>query len=553
MNVRSAWIGFVVMVALGGCTTTPSSTAIDLDSPGGKADSSNCSEVSLDPGASQKATLVASFFQARFDVEGKGKVDIRTAEHGGVGGSVATVEGVSIEPKNVTVVVSNPGSKPVEGRLCVREFEPPVADDVLAAALLNLKRVSAEIDARDHLSKYKLSGSVAEQFLMALILEYADNEPQLKVRLESAASMVFFEAPDVTPPVNGRTTPFHGLDTDGFDRLRSFEDWVWSQNTSAASGKVGVRPFSVCETKYMIETFIRPNVVHPDFDSYKAGLAKFAASCDERDLKEWYNFRGLGHLRPSWVESNIMERVLRRMVGQCRQPSAEWASECAEWNAGRRAYRERVNQELASRFLHYDVDTQEQYFETTYNDLVLVEDTNGDGVGEFLRPGNATLKTGEQVEVSIESTGKFSGRLRATMPDGTSKSIGTGDLELETSVDPAFDPSWADRADFGLSVRFADDAVACTAAESPSPEACPLLKRFYVLIDRHESFYNTYSALYPTCRGQSWCLSSQPSPLVACSVTLGAANGWAFAGTPSGGHAGFIFLMRVPFADTLVG
>ena len=38
------------------------------------------------------------------------------------------------------------------------------------------------------------------------------------------------------------------------------------------------------------------------------------------------------------------------------------------------------------------------------------------------------------------------------------------------------------------------------------------------MIDRHENFYQTFSALTPTYYG----ISSQPSPLVACSITLGA-------------------------------
>jgi hypothetical protein len=48
-------------------------------------------------------------------------------------------------------------------------------------------------------------------------------------------------------------------------------------------------------------------------------------------------------------------------------------------------------------------------------------------------------------------------------------------------------------------------------------------------------------------------VSSQPSPLVACSITLTAAHHWDSAGIPSGGTAGFIFLMRIPFKDILTG
>ena len=69
------------------------------------------------------------------------------------------------------------------------------------------------------------------------------------------------------------------------------------------------------------------------------------------------------------------------------------------------------------------------------------------------------------------------------------------------------------------------------------------------MIDRHENFYRTYSALSPDYYG----VSSQPSPLVACSITLTAAHHWDTAGTPSGGTAGFIFLMRIPFKDIRTG
>jgi hypothetical protein len=75
------------------------------------------------------------------------------------------------------------------------------------------------------------------------------------------------------------------------------------------------------------------------------------------------------------------------------------------------------------------------------------------------------------------------------------------------------------------------------------------MKRFYSMIDRHENFYRTYSALTPDYYG----ISSQPSPLVACSITLAASHQWDAAGTPPGGTAGFIFLMRIPFKDILTG
>jgi hypothetical protein len=69
------------------------------------------------------------------------------------------------------------------------------------------------------------------------------------------------------------------------------------------------------------------------------------------------------------------------------------------------------------------------------------------------------------------------------------------------------------------------------------------------MLDRHEHFYATYSSNDENDK----TVISQPSPLVACSVTVNASRAWAWAGTPPGGRAGLIFLMRVPFKDILTG
>lgn len=555
------------------------------------------------------------------------------------------------------------------------------------AAFENLARIDAEID-RHHLSNYRLEGERAEQFLGALHLEYHDHPELLERRLEALASMVFFSAPEVQTNASvGRVTPFHGMDESAFEALMDNEDFVFQHHMKVNGGDSdGVRPFSVCETTYLTE-ISKGQLEQEDFvtdarvtgyDAYALGYQAFAESCEPRALAEWYNFRGLGGLRPSWVESNLADRFLRRMVSKCRTPKPEWEAECARWNADRFAYRQDKNTELALRTFYYDPSDEplidgesfESYMETPQNAGVFVEDRNGDGIGEWIATGslrsyegadialpkgtsiplpaeitieiwsdvtlssddgpvaapkgtratlteattatltssqrmpldllklafpnrrNLTLVAGsklflesgalvtvgfdDEVEVKLTAAmdvpllegqslkltidsptsgilkgSKFAGELHVKL---AYKNGGEATANIDTEsvipydqVDPAWQPEMRQRADFGIGEVFADSADCLK--DNPDPEACPLLKRFYGLIDRHEYFYKTYSGLQP----DRATVSQQPSPLVACSVTLRASHHWDKAGTPSGGTAGFIYLMRIPFDQILSG
>ena len=432
-------------------------------------------------------------------------------------------------------------------KLSVLPTGATVSPELLAAARANLDRISREIDYT-HLRNYGLSGSNTDQFLEALKVEYAGQEPALyAARVRALASMAFFALPDVQPPTDGLVTPFHGLDMDQFSALASIEDQIFSALVSEnGGGQGGVRPFSVCETRYIIETYVRPRASFPGFAAHRTAYTAYAATCPQKDKDEWYNFRGLGGLRPSWVESNLSDRFLRRMAKNCQAPSSAWASECAAWNADRFDYRQGRSRQLAARTMFYAPE-DEAYLVNPGNSLVLLEDRNNDGIGEFLRPGPITLTSGEQGTLVVTSTGQFSGNLKFQPTSGALRTVKPQDLVAESRVDSTWDRALLADKDMGLLSIFSDDTN-CTGT-SLDPASCPLMQRFYSMIDRHENFYQTYSALTPDYYG----ISSQPSPLVACSITLAAAHVWDTAGTPSGGTAGFIFLMRIPFKDILAG
>lgn len=462
----------------------------------------------------------------------------------------------SVQPTLVVAATPNPieyrvrlenySSSALPARLTIVPARATISPELAAAARKNLERVAKEIDYW-HLDGYGLSGPIAERFLKAVELEYANEPDQLQARMTALASMVFFAAPEILPPAGGKLTPFHGLDMAQFEQLMHIEDAVFDTLVQRNGSVVGVRPFSVCETRYIIEQYVRPRRAYDGFEAYKAGYQAFAATCPQKDLDEWYNFRGLGHLRPSWVESNVMDRFLRRMNTRCAAPTPEWQAECARWNADRLAYRIEGNRELATRLLFYDPATQEAHFSDVYQPLVLLEDRDGDGIGEFLRSGPVQLASGASGTLEVVSTGEFTGSLKLRKPDGTLVNVKPQELVAESAVHPLFDAGLLTQPDLGLLAVF-DDPAGCIA-DRPTPAACPLLERFYVLIDRHEYFYRTYSALSPDRSS----ISSQPSPLVACSITLAAAHAWDSAGIPQGGRAGFIFLMRIPFKQILAG
>jgi len=187
----------------------------------------------------------------------------------------------------------------------------------------------------------------------------------------------------VLPPAEGKKTPFHGLDSDQFDAIVSIEDQVFQQLVANNSNSTnGVRPFSVCETTFLIETYVRPKKAFPGFTAYKADYTSYAASCAQKDKTTGTTSAPRG-LRPSWVESNLADRFLRRQAKGCLSATGH---DCAAWNADRFGYRQLRNRQLAARTMYYAA-ADEAYLIDPNNALVFLEDRDGDGVGEFLRPG----------------------------------------------------------------------------------------------------------------------------------------------------------------------
>jgi hypothetical protein len=541
-----------------GCTSADEQ---DLGSVvGGKADSTLIDKAVIIPAAAsatepgEKSYVVhaTSDFEVTLVYDGDAPAKLIVDETGGPSTEspqgtqpTLTVQGDGTE-HIFHIHIQNFGSDTLHAQLRAVAHGGGVTPELIAAARANLDRVTKEIDV-SHLGNYKLSGSLTDQFMTALSQEYEVQHPEMyAARVRALASMAFFALPDVLPPTGGNQTPFHGLDMDQFSALISDEDQVFSALVAQNAGSTnGVRPFSVCETRFIIETYVRPRAAFPAFDAYKAAYTAYADSCPQKDKDEWYNFRGLGGLRPSWVESNLADRFLRREVKGCATATSH-GIDCQAWTDDRFGYRQRKNRELAARTLYYAPDT-ESYVNDPNNPLVFLEDRNGDGVGEWLRPGPATLTSGAQGTLLVQSSGQFGGFLKFQGTDGTLKSVGPASVVAEDAVDSRWQKSLLATPDMGLMTVFAD-STGCTAA-SLDPAQCPLLRRFYSMIDRHENFYQTFSALTPTYSG----ISSQPSPLVASSITLGASHQWDSAGTPSGGSAGFIFLMRIPFKDIVTG
>jgi hypothetical protein len=386
-----------------------------------------------------------------------------------------------------------PGLQPVDA-----------VEDLAGRARSNLARIAAELDGT-HLANYGLAGEVDEQFFAALEIEYAGGE--LEARVWALASMVFLAAPDLLPPEGGRSTPFHGLDLDQLDDLVAIEEQILAGE---------VRPLSVCETTYLIETYVRPRRPFGSMDGY----AGFAAGCSAADLAEWYSFRGIGRLTPSWGESTVMDRLLRRMASRCQGPDPGWEDECAEWDADRLGYRLERNRQMAARFLHHDPASQGALLADTSQEVVLFEDRSGDGIAEILVDGPARLMSGEAIDFEIMSTGEFTGLMKARVEDSMI-SVRAENLFPDSAARAGISRELVARADMGL----AD----CSGE-------CSLVELLAVLVDRHLDSSRTYSALQP----DSASISSQPSPLVGAALVPPV-------------EAGFVLVTRAPFDDILAG
>lgn len=470
------------------------------------------------------------------------------------------------------------GAESSEATLAV----PPALE---AAVRANLIRLEKEIGV-SHLASYRGYGSVVGQFMWALDVEYGESPALLQRRAEVLASPVYFAMPEIEPPPGvGRRTPFHGMTEAQFARLAASQDFVFGSHKTFNGGqKDGVRPFSVCETTFMIGLakgeidgagFASSGRVYA-FDAYARAYEAWsraeAGHCVDADRSEFYDYRGLGELRPSWLESNYQDRVLRRMASMCKDPPPEWWGRCGEYGAGRLAFRDRKNRAMALRQMVY-APADEATMTNPHDAALLLEDRLGDGVAELVRPGPLDLFARARFELdhpslgrrwvtvsndkktlqvddgpalalssatlAIADTGQFTAELRGSFAfaDGTSATatLPPRVVKAIVDVDPAWRAEYAARPDMGLVTMFPDRAA--------------LLRRFTSMLDRHEHFYKTYSSNDEN----DLTVVSQPSPLVACSVTLNAANAWSHAGSPPGGRAGLIFLMRVPYREVLSG
>ena len=178
---------------------------------------------------------------------------------------------------------------------------------------------------------------------------------------------------------------------------------------------------------------------------------------------------------------------------------------------------------------------------------MFLEDRDGDNVGEFLRPGPATLADGTTGTLEINSTGQFAGDLKFVDAAGKTKTVTPAKLVAEQQVDPRWDGKLLTDADMGLMSMFSD-ATGCTDAALITrdvPAAAPLL-----LDDRSPR------ELLPDVLGAIAGVLGDLEPAVAARRVLDHARRraqWDTAGTPAGGSAGFIFLMRIPFAEILTG
>jgi hypothetical protein len=102
--------------------------------------------------------------------------------------------------------------------------------------------------------------------------------------------------------------------------LRGVRRGGWKKPRTTVPDPSQDRPEDLVNRGFAPDAPNRLWVVDFTFVSTWAGTAytAFAATCPQKDKDEWYNFRGLGALRPSWVESTC--RPAGRQGGRADPP-----------------------------------------------------------------------------------------------------------------------------------------------------------------------------------------------------------------------------------------
>jgi hypothetical protein len=159
------------------------------------------------------------------------------------------------------------------------------------------------------------------------------------------------------------------------------------------------------------------------------------------------------------------------------------------------------------------------------------------------------LAEGGATSVSIDAgEAQFQGDIHArlALAGGATLvgSIWAGDVIAYDAVDPGWTRSMLDTPDLGLQTIFADGS-GCTGSHA-DPATCGLVRRFYFMTGTRT--YQTYSSLRPSSRASASSRRRSCLP-----ITLAASHDWDSAGTPPGGSAGFIYLMRIPFRQIFAG
>ena len=212
--------------------------------------------------------------------------------------------------------------------------------------------------------------------------------------------------PTCMPPADGLKTPFHGLDMTQFDALIEHRGPglqharpAQQQRHERCAPVLGLRDAlhhrdvrsparRVPRLRSRTRPRTRPTPRAARRRTKTSGTTSAASVVCAR----------AGSSRTSPTASSAAWRRTARTRRRRGRPSAR------KWNADRLGYRQRKNKELAARTMFY-APADEAYLINPNNSLVLLEDRNGDGVGEFLTPGPVTLKTGEQGTLQVNSTG----------------------------------------------------------------------------------------------------------------------------------------------------
>ncbi len=427
------------------------------------------------------------------------------------------------------------------GRAWARKENELVAGAI--SALSALPKDAQVFIPREIRKLYHLHGPIPVHFINSMCAEYKDNSALLTAKLRLIKSIVRVpEGP--TQRYDPKMPVWQQLTADGYRNLilitRKLAEFRLHQHKQADQHSSII--LSECEVRFLFKEYLQTYqtiLTMEDFLNYEKTFKSFldsAASKSECTLEEqssYYAFRGVGYISPRDPESSALRQIgLALSIGCQSSPSnlkgGPASLLCEQFYSQPYATRREIAFQLLRRLIILSRKERE-WFNNPSQPLFLLEDLNGDGVGEaigdFTSIADKKGALGNAVDAYLQSLRKEQ-----------SKTLSTGSVDPVLRLSQLLDQivlhkrieqaAFISHSRFGESPIFESDQGLSKIFKLDTSVGQEKMRHLLsILISRHAFFYKTF--MYFT---SFQFLQASTSPFLSSSANFSQAYKFAVRG-----------------------